>query len=93
MNCSAILLNFFKVDLKPHQIDLNYYVFGHTFVDFECLIQNKDVTEPQHVIMIPLDVRYLMTSLPPDHKRKVWQKSLFQWEFLHYLNDTMGNSW
>ena len=34
-----------------------------------------------------------VTSLPPDHKRRVWQKSLFQWEFLHYLNDTMGNPW
>ena len=27
------------------------------------LIQNEDVTEPQHVIMIPLDVRYLSMSV------------------------------
>ena len=30
--------------------------------------------------------------LPLDRKRKVWQKSLVQREFLLYLNGTMGNS-
>ena len=31
------------------------------------------------------------TFLPLDRIRKVWQKSLFQMEFLLYLNGTMGN--